>query len=102
MIYLVNWILFIKNSHYLIFFHIILVIITPDQGITIRLKKDPAFTELKLDPNDYGGISTIRNDILKYYQYMQFKRAHFDCKKLTFTDKGRVQSFRFEFTGKFE
>ena len=42
------------------------------------------------------------NDILKYYQYQQFKRAHFDCKSLKFTQDGRVESFEFKFNEKFE
>lgn len=42
------------------------------------------------------------NDILKYYQYQQFKRAHFNCETLEFTKDGRVESFKFQFNGKFE
>lgn len=42
------------------------------------------------------------NDILKYYQYQQFKRAHFNCESLEFTNDGRVENFRFEFNGKFQ
>lgn len=48
------------------------------------------------------GISVNNNDILKYYQYQQFKRAHFDCKELKFTGDGRIESFSFEFNGKFQ
>lgn len=44
----------------------------------------------------------LTNDILKYYQYVQFKRAHFNCESLTFTENGRVKSFKFTFNNKFE
>ena len=44
----------------------------------------------------------INEDILKYYQFQQFKRAHFSCEELTFTDYGRVGNFVFKFNGKFE
>lgn len=48
-------------------------------------------------------VDTIdTNEILQYYQYQQFKRAHFDCKLLTYTDSGRVQKFIFEYNGKIE
>lgn len=67
-----------------------------------RIKIEYLFKELKIDPTQYpGGISKIQDDILKYYQYLQFKRAHFDCKDLTYKN-GRVKSFTFEFNGKFE
>lgn len=46
--------------------------------------------------------SVNNNDIIKYYQYQQFKRAHFDCEELKFTNEGRVESFSFEFNGKFQ
>lgn len=59
------------------------------------------FEELKFDYMAKGGIAKVQEDILTYYQYLQFKRAHFDCENLTYED-GRVQSFTFEFKGKFE
>lgn len=34
---------------------------------------------------DTGDVLT--KDILKYYQYVQFKRAHFDCEDLTYKDR---------------
>ena len=57
------------------------------------------FKRLKLNPSN---LAECQNDILKYYQYMQFKRAHFDSKGLTYTNQGRVKSFEFVFNGKFE
>lgn len=47
-------------------------------------------------------VSINNNDILKYYQYQQFKRAHFDCDELRFTKEGRVEKFIFTFNGKFQ
>ena len=71
-------------------------------GDNTRKTIDELFAELKLNPSDFAGTNQIQEDMLKYYQYIQFKRAHFDCRRLTFTDEGRVQSFRFEFNGTFE
>lgn len=59
------------------------------------------FEELKFKYEDYGGIAQVQKDILTYYQYVQFKRAHFDCKELMY-EEGRVKSFTFEFNGTFE
>ena len=53
--------------------------------------------------------SQIRKDIYKYYEFIQFKRAHFTCKSIdksgesgVIYDKnsGRVIEMQFEFTGK--
>ncbi len=41
-------------------------------------------------------------DILKYYEYQQFKRAHFNSEGVNYTSDGRVKSFKFTFNGKFE
>lgn len=71
-------------------------------GENSRQTPEQLFTELKINASDYaGGIQQIQNDILKYYQYVQFKRAHFDCTNLTYKD-GRVKSFTFVFNGTFE
>lgn len=76
-------------------------------GENSRQTPEELFTELKIDASAYGGKNNIQNDILKYYQYQQFKRAHFDCK--TSDNKagleyknGRVKSFTFIFNGTFE
>lgn len=46
--------------------------------------------------------SQIRQDVYMYYEYIQFKRAHFDCKKVEHDNKtGRVTRMEFEFNGKF-
>ena len=74
-------------------------------GDNTRKTKKELLVELKImnkddttNPDNY-----VDNDeILKYYQYLQFKRAHFNCEELTFTTQGRVKSFKFVFNGKFE
>lgn len=57
--------------------------------------RDQLLKELKID------YEVKDDEILRYYQYMQFKRAHFDCTDLTYKD-GRVKSFTFVFNGTFE
>ena len=66
--------------------------------------KDPEdlLSQLKINEAQYGGLKTIQEDILQYYQYQQFKRAHFDCTNLIYDINGRVKSFDFEFNGIFE
>lgn len=76
-----------------------------DDGLTGILKeraeqaRKDLLEQLKIDEEYYTNID---EDILRYYQFQQFKRAHFSCEELTFTKDGRVESFEFEFTGKFE
>ena len=44
----------------------------------------------------------IKNAIYTYYEYMQFKRAHFKCTGTKYDNKtGRIIEMNFEFTGKF-
>ena len=46
--------------------------------------------------------SQIRNDVYKYYEYIQFKRAHFDCEKVEYNNQtGRITKMEFKFNGKF-
>ena len=46
--------------------------------------------------------SQIREDVYKYYEYIQFKRAHFDCEKVEYNNKtGRITKMEFKFNGKF-
>jgi len=70
-------------------------------GNSLKTPQD-LLEEYNIDPSDYGGIGQIESDILKYYQYQQFKRAHFSCEKLSYNGNGRVESLEFKFTGKFE
>ena len=52
--------------------------------------------------DDIKSGSTIRNDIYKYYEYIQFKRAYFKCTGTTYNRQtGRITKMEFEFTGKF-
>lgn len=55
--------------------------------------------------------SKIRKDIYKYYEYIQFKRAHFDCTSIeregesgvTYNTKtGRIIKMEFKYNGKME
>lgn len=75
-------------------------------GENTRKSKKELLVELKImNKNDtYGQADEYvdNEEILKYYQYQQFKRAHFDCKELKYTNQGRVKSFIFEFNGKYE
>ncbi len=46
-------------------------------------------------------IYTYSDDVLKYYEYMQFKRGVFECINLTYDEiTGRVSKIDFKFTGK--
>ena len=53
--------------------------------------------ELKVSRDE----NQVKKDCLKYYQYIQFKRAHFNCTNVTY-ENGRIKSFTFEFNGSFE
>ncbi len=59
----------------------------------------------KVSVSSYSEIksgSTIRNDVYKYYEYVQFKRAYFNCTSTEYNEStGRIISMVFEFTGKF-
>lgn len=51
---------------------------------------------------DIKSGSTIRKEIYTYYEYIQFKRAYFDCESVEYDkDTGRITKMDFEFTGKF-
>ncbi len=75
-------------------------------GDNTRKTKRDLLVELKImddadiyaNPNDYVN----NTDILKYYQYVQFKRAHFDCTSMEYTNQGRIKKFTFRFNGTFE
>lgn len=56
--------------------------------------------------NKYDEInetSNIRKDIYKYYEYIQFKRARFDCVdgSVKYSNTGRIVEMKFKFNGKF-
>ena len=71
-------------------------------GDNTRKNPEDLLEELKITYANENEIKQIQEDILKYYQYQQFKRAHFKCDKLEYTEQGRVKSFSFTFNGKFE
>ena len=68
-----------------------------------KIKKISSFREIRQG-------STIRQDVYKYYEYIQFKRAYFDCTSLervgesgvTYDQNtGRIIKMEFKFNGKF-
>ena len=55
------------------------------------------------DYNELKEGSEKRRDVYQYYEYVQFKRAKFDCKNTEYSDgSGRIISMTFESNGKFE
>ncbi len=51
----------------------------------------------------YKEIDKLRNYVYTYYEYVQFKRAKFDCTKVEYNQQtGRMIRMEFTFTGKFE
>lgn len=65
-------------------------------------KKDN--TKVESDYNQMVGILKGPGDLIKYYEYYQFKRGIFNCTGITYDDavSGRVDSISFNFTGKIE
>lgn len=62
--------------------------------------KDITYSELQ---NAMNNNETIYKDICTYYEYIQFKRAHFDCIDTDYNNKtGRIISLTFEFNGNTE
>lgn len=68
-------------------------------------EKEDAFNAERLLPkpvSEYsGGLSQIYEDALVYYEYVQFKRAYFDCVGQPQYDQntGRITGLEFECTG---
>lgn len=53
--------------------------------------------------NDIRPGSSMRNDIYTYYEYIQFKRAIFECTGEKYNDTtGRIVEMNFKFTGKLQ
>ena len=47
--------------------------------------------------------NNIKDDVYKYYEYVQLKSARFDCTGVgNDNETGRIISMTFEFNGKFE
>lgn len=48
-------------------------------------------------------IQSKKNDVYQYYEYIQFKRARFDCTKVEYNQQtGRIKRMEFKFNKKFE
>ena len=75
---------------------------TSDQEMAVS-KFNSASKKVKATKwDDIKSGSTIRNDIYKYYEYIQFKRAYFKCTGTTYNRQtGRITKMEFEFTGNF-
>lgn len=62
--------------------------------LPILIDENTAKTKTVADRNKINVIQEIAS---QYYQYMQFKRAYFDCKKVLYDDEtNRVESMKFE------
>ena len=62
------------------------------------------FSELKArNEATYQTIFALKKKVDTYYEYVQFKRAKFDCIGTEYDqDTGRILKMNFKFTGKFE
>ena len=50
--------------------------------------------------NNIKENSSIRQDINRYYEYVQFKRANFNCTNVKYNEyTGRIEKMEFEYTG---
>lgn len=59
----------------------------------------------KVSVKTFKELNDCRNDVYTYAEYVQFKRAKFDCMtdKIEYNSKtGRIVKMEFKFTGKFE
>lgn len=56
----------------------------------------------KVQVKNYSEIENYKEDIYIYYEYLQFKRAHFKCIDTGYGKTGRIISMIFEFTGDIE
>ncbi len=69
-------------------------------------KKEITITDIDNDSaieKAYNEMLEKKDDVYTYYEYIQFKRARFDCVDKKYNQKtGRINYMRFEFTGKFE
>ena len=54
-----------------------------------------------IDSKNPDTKNTIRQDAYTYYEYVQFKRAHFDCTNIEYDNNtGRITKMDFKFNGK--
>ena len=79
----------------------------PEKKEEIRQNFNAASRKVQIKSSDdldkmIGVGSDIREDVYTYYEYIQFKRAHFDCTDIEYDgNTGRVIGMEFEFNGKF-
>ena len=58
-------------------------------------------TDSIVDKYKYLNTTNNKDDIGTYYEYVHFKRAHFDCKNTTYNNQtGRIISMEFKYNGK--
>ena len=63
------------------------------------VKKFNSLSKTKV--TNYNELLGYKNDIYKYYEYMQFKKGVFNCDNLTYDNStGRVNNMKFTFSGK--
>lgn len=69
--------------------------------ITEKIKKIDEQKWLPKTVTSYGSIDSVKNDILIYYEYLQFKRTYFDSTGETKYDKntGRIIEMNFNCVG---
>ena len=70
-------------------------------SITEKIKKIDEQKWLPKTVKSYGSIDSVKNDILIYYEYLQFKRTYFDSTGETKYDKntGRIIEMNFNCVG---
>lgn len=70
-------------------------------SITEKIKKIDEQKWLPKTVTSYGSIDSVKNDILIYYEYLQFKRTYFDSTGETKYDKntGRIIEMNFNCVG---
>lgn len=70
----------------------------------LNANKEYTYDEVKKAYNDILSDSDYKKeDIYRYYEYTQFRKAYFECKKLDYdSTTGKVNSLEFTFTGEIE
>ena len=77
---------------------------TPEEKIeAIANYKLAIGDKTEIDESEWDTIENRQADVYTYSEYIQFKRAKFDCTNVEYNQQtGRITSMKFEFTGKFE
>lgn len=76
--------------------------IESDEGLKNKRRAEKLASDISNALVDASFTAQEKNYISQYYQYMHFKRAHFECEVTNFTDTGRVQRFKISFNGEIE